>query len=293
LIFTTAFSQSSYMLSAIELSADAYVLKPIDLRLIISKIENIIENINLKLKLKEQQELLVKQSRFAAMGEMIAMIAHQWRQPLTTINSTFGKLKLLKDMNMLEDEEFNKSYTSVNELILYMSKTIDDFRNFFDDKKREEYVKLSDLILNSKKLVEFRLKDIKVDFDIEYNVSQDISLYININRFTQVILNILNNSLDEFVSKRQEDGKITVLCNEDDTNITIEICDNAGGIPKNIISKIFEPYFSTKSENGTGIGLYMTKIIIEEHMDSSIEVLNKDNGACFIIKLAKEKVIKG
>ncbi|QDF28908.1 PAS domain-containing sensor histidine kinase [Halarcobacter anaerophilus] len=237
--------------------------------------------------LKKKEMLLLEQSRMAAMGEMISMIAHQWRQPLASIAAATSNLKFRINLERYEKEVFSKKLSDIDKYLQYMSTTIDDFRNFFKSKKEKELVSLDEVVENSLEMIEkaFENNNIK----IKNNRVKLPKIYTFKNELLQVILNIFNNSKDAFKEQKQEEEFIVTI-NYKDTQLyqSIEICDNAGGIKEEIINKIFNPYFSTKDKkNGTGLGLYMCKIILEKHCSGQISVRNENRGACFKIKIFK------
>ncbi|WP_321315539.1 HAMP domain-containing sensor histidine kinase [Halarcobacter sp.] len=237
--------------------------------------------------LKKKEMLLLEQSRMAAMGEMISMIAHQWRQPLSSIAAATSNLKFRVNLEKYEKDVFNKKLTDIDKYLNYMSTTIDDFRNFFKTKKEKEAVSLDEVIENSLEMIEkaFENNNIKI-INNKKNLPK---VYIFKNELLQVILNIFNNSKDAFKEQKiKSNAHVTVDYKDEEYYQIIEISDNAGGIREEIIDKIFDPYFSTKDKkNGTGIGLYMCKIILEKHCDGQITANNIPNGACFKIKIAK------
>lgn len=239
--------------------------------------------------LREKDGLLIKQSKLAAMGEMIAMIAHQWRQPLTLLNTNFTKLKTLKEFNMLSDEKFNDSITKGEHTIKYLSDTIDDFRNFFKkDENISEEITLSKLISKSTKLFENDLKTNEIDLNINFkNNIEDKIITINSSRISQVFINLIKNAVDSIKEKDFIQKSIFIEVTESSKYLIFSFEDSGGGISKNIMDKIFEPYFSTKSKNGTGLGLYMSKMIIAEHFKGKLDVQNSEIGAKFIVKLNK------
>ncbi|RXJ70290.1 hypothetical protein CRV08_01625 [Halarcobacter ebronensis] len=237
--------------------------------------------------LKKKEMLLLEQSRMAAMGEMISMIAHQWRQPLTSIAAAVSNLKFRANLDKYEKETFIQKLSDIDKYLNYMSTTIDDFRNFFKTKKEKEYISLDSVIEDSLKMVEKAFKNSNIK--IVNNKKEMKKLYLFRNELIQVILNIFNNSKDAFAEQKHNE-KPTVTINYKDTKDyqIIEVCDNAGGVPEKIIDKIFDPYFSTKeNKNGTGIGLYMCKTILEKHCEGNITAKNIPDGVCFKIRVKK------
>ena len=238
--------------------------------------------------LKEKESLLIEQSRLAAMGEMISMIAHQWRQPLSSIGAAVSNLKFRINMNDYEKSSFNKKLDDIESYLKYMSLTIDDFRNFFKENKSKE-------LTNITYIVELALDMLfdtfeKNNIEIENKKNKKIeNIFLYKNELLQVLINILSNAKDAFEEKNLEKNKKITIEYKDLKRVQeIIISDNAGGIPEGIIDKIFNPYFSTKSnKNGTGLGLYMCKTIIEKHFEGKINVLNKKNGVCFRIMIKK------
>ncbi|MCT7600513.1 sensor histidine kinase [Aliarcobacter butzleri] len=236
-------------------------------------------------KQKEQEQLLIQQTRLAAMGEMIGNIAHQWRQPLNALGLILQNLKFSYEIGELDEKMIDKSVKKATLLTENMSKTIDDFRNFFRPNKAKENFKINEGITKAVELIEstFEHNNIKLEKDF---VSSEIEFFGFANEFSQVILNLLTNAKDAVLENKIENPLIIIQTKIDDKYIYISIKDNGLGIKDEIINKIFEPYFTTKDEGkGTGIGLYMSKIIIENNMNGKIEVKNEQNGANIIIKL--------
>jgi signal transduction histidine kinase len=223
--------------------------------------------------LKNKDKLLSQQSKMVSMGEMIGNIAHQWRQPLSSISTAAGALKVEKEFGILDDKSLDNSLDMIIKNTKYLSKTIDDFRNFFKVDKDIERIDLSEVIERSLKLLESSIKNHYIK--IEKRVGKD--LYINgfENELTQAFINIINNSKDALKINNIENRVIFIEAFISKNRVFVIIKDNAGGIKEHIKPKIFDPYFTTKHQSqGTGIGLYMTHQIIVEHMAGVIEVEN-------------------
>lgn len=238
---------------------------------------------------KEKDKLLYQQSKMASMGEMISNIAHQWRQPLSMITSLASGVKLQKMVHISTQESELKALDDIMKSAQYLSSTIDDFRDFFKPDKEKSIVKLNDIFEKIFKLLSFkhRNSDIRIIKNLE-----DIKLKTFENELIQVFINIMNNAKDAL--QTCEEKLLFIDAYENNQKIIIEIKDNAGGISKENINRIFEPYFTTKHKSqGTGIGLYMVKEILTRHMNGHIEVENvcynyqgqKQVGAKFTITL--------
>jgi len=224
-------------------------------------------------KLKEKEILLIQKSKMAAMGEMIENIAHQWRQPLSLISVVSSTLLLQKklDMHIPKDEECEQ-LTKIGDTVNYLSQTIDDFRSFFKEKKLKENFLLEDCYKKVLNLMSSNFKAMQIDV-IENIENVEIETFEN--ELIQVIMNILTNAKDVLLSKGNDFRKLIFIeiYKENDKSI-FSIKDNAGGIPIENIEKIFEPYFTTKGDEGTGIGLHMSKEIIQNHMNGELKVEN-------------------
>jgi PAS domain S-box-containing protein len=234
----------------------------------------------------EKTRLLTHQSRLAAMGEMIGNIAHQWRQPLNSLSLVIFDMKFAHTKKLLNDEKIDDIVTKVETLVHKMSATIDDFRNFFKLNKDKEMFNLAESINNTIELV----KDTYANNNIEFQLDLDDSLTAvgYPNEYSQVILNMISNAKDAFVDNAVVDSVIKIKLFSSDDKAVLEIEDNAGGIPAEVLSRVFEPYFTTKSEGqGTGIGLYMSKMIVENSMQGELTVKNIKEGASFRIEIDK------
>lgn len=255
----------------------------------------ICENITQKIKddelLQENEILLLQKSKMAAMGEMFENIAHQWKQPLSVILSRSSGLKMLKEMDSLADDIFVESIDTISDNVMHLSNTVDDFRNFFRQDKTIREFSLKEVLNKSISLLNSQLICSKIRIILS---EEDSKIYGISNELIQVFMNILTNARDELV-KIKTKRYIFININEENNKVTLEITDNAGGVSLGIINKIFDSHFTTKDKEGTGIGLYMSKKIIEDNMSGKLEVLNVTyeydnqnfNGAKFIITLPK------
>jgi len=251
---------------------------------------DISKQVKVQHELKEKETLLSQQSKMAAMGEMLGNIAHQWRQPLSVITTAASGIQIQRDFGTLKDEELVHAMKEIMKSSNYLSQTIDDFRDFFKPNKDKTFVDLEDIIDKTLALVssKFKTLDIKIVKNFEKH-----GLYGLDNELIQAFMIILNNAIEAFEDKDIEKVLFITMKKEED-HIYISFKDNAGGIPSDIINRVFEPYFTTKHKSqGTGIGLYMTEEIIVKHMKGVIEVKNETfeynnkeyTGADFMIKL--------
>jgi len=233
--------------------------------------------------LKEKESLLFQQSKMALMGEMMSAIAHQWRQPLNTIAALNLKVETLLEFNeTINNQQYSVVSKEIETQLNYMSKTIDDFRDFFVPNKRKVNFSISKAIKDVYDMLspQFKTYDILVTLD-----TQSIVVCGYPNEFKQVLINIINNSKDAILSKKRKSKFIHIKAEKDiEKKALISISDNGGGIDEEIISKIYDPYFTTKFKSqGTGIGLYMSKMIIEKSMSGKLSVSNSKEGVIFEI----------
>lgn len=239
---------------------------------------------SLREELKNKEEIMIAQSRHAAMGEMIGMIAHQWRQPISIVSMIANNMLLDVELGEVNEQ---RCYTQANDIIEqteYLSKTIDDFRNFFRPNKEKDIVCIEDVILETQKIIGSSLENSAVELIVKNGNKKQIKTYSR--ELLQVFINIIKNAKEALVENRSKDRKITISITDDEENVVTTFYDNGGGIDKDIKDKIFEPYFSTKVEQtGTGLGLYMSKIIIQKHLNGIISVENFKDGACFTISI--------
>ncbi|MFT5660984.1 MAG: signal transduction histidine kinase [Sulfurimonas sp.] len=250
-------------------------------------LEDITEDVENKNNIRKKEAQLLQQSGLAQMGEMISMIAHQWRQPLSIITLKISNLQFKQLFGKkVPQSEIDNVFTFINDTIIYLSETIDDFRNFYKPDKESLNVNLEEVISKALNVIKPSLLNEKIKIIQEYHSNEEIELYDN--EVMQVVLSILKNSQDNFKDKNLKNQQITITTRDR----TITICDNGKGIKESIIDKIFDPYFSTKNEkNGTGLGLYMAKTIIEEHHNGKFTVKNTSDGVCFRIEFGV--ILKG
>ncbi|NPA65906.1 MAG: ABC transporter substrate-binding protein [Epsilonproteobacteria bacterium] len=233
----------------------------------------------------QKDRLLAVQSKQAIMGEMITMIAHQWRQPLNTLTLQISNLQLRRMMGELVDiKEYDKTLEQISSTITYLSETIDDFQTFFHPDRELNEIEVEELLQKALNFIKPRLKGQNIEIELLLEENYTIKVYIN--ELIQVLLNILNNAIDALIECDRKEKKIKISVEvEDDVKIYIQ--DSACGIPEEIVERLFEPYFSTKGKNGTGLGLYMSQMIMQKQFGGDIQVKSSPNGSTFIIEFPK------
>ena len=235
--------------------------------------------------LLQQNRVIHEQAKLASMGEMIAHISHQWRQPLATINSVTMRMDAEHRQKVLERDVLDRDLEEIEEMTAYMSKTIQDFNSYFMADKTKNLCKLAQVVEKSHVLIESTLKRHSISFSIESLDQDEVRIYDG--ELIQVLLVIFNNAIDALVMCEETSKAIVVKIKQEGNRHCIYIEDNAGGIDPAHLTKVFEPYFTTKFEaQGTGVGLYMSKMIIEESMKGRLTVRNTEVGACFMIELS-------
>jgi PAS domain S-box-containing protein len=251
-------------------------------------------NLNLEERIKEelqknheQKAIMFQQAKLAEMGSMMNMIAHQWRQPLNNISLIVNTIIIKHKKENLSTETLNNLKINFKQQIDYLSNTIDDFQNFFKPKKDKEFFVLKEVILSTYNLIKPIFESNRIKFNFYSNIS-DVTYYGYKNELYQVILTIFNNSIDAFKENDYLNKTVDVTLEENEKNLIIKVKDNAGGIKDELLEKIFDLYFSTKTkENGTGLGLYISKTIINRHFKGEIKASNIDNGLEIIITFPK------
>lgn len=246
--------------------------------------EKIQKEINQRL---QQEQILIQQSKLAAMGEMIGNIAHQWRQPLAQISAIHMNMKVTYDFEKFTKEYLDTKIKEANKLTSYMSQTIDDFQNFFKPQGEKELFSIEKACREAYFIVESSLKYHGID--LSFDVKEDSEVLGYKNEFSQVILNLISNAKDIILERKTKNPQINIEIKAGEHYALVKVEDNAGGVKENIIDKIFDPYFTTRHKTqGTGIGLYMAKNIIERNMHGFINVKNSEQGAIFIVKVSKK-----
>lgn len=231
---------------------------------------------------RQKDEIIFQQNKLAAMGEMLENIAHQWRQPLMEISALFIPIEAKLSFNKnIDKDELLDSIDKLNHITKYMSNTIDDFKNFFATNKEKTEFKLSDQINSSLGIIITGLRKNGIFVDIIIKKNPTIFGYKN--EYTQVLINILNNAKDALIDRKIKEPKIIITLDSNNKNSILSVEDNAGGIQVKPIDNIFKPFFTYGKKEGTGIGLFMSKLIIEKNMNGKLLVSNEKAGASFKI----------
>ena len=308
IVFVTAvFKADEFIKQGYELGAVDYLTKPIDDNLLLNRV-NLYRRLwereqrlrETLVDLRHKEAMLIHQSRMAAMGEMIGAIAHQWRQPLNALSIALQELQDAYEFGELDRTHLDETVAGGMKQIDHMSRTIDDFRNFFKPDKEKERFNPREVVEEALKLVMAQLDwhrieaALRCDCDNHQPRPCDTEFVGYPGELKQVLLNIIGNAKDAIIQREDAEpgfaGKIDIVIASHTGDAPAHACritvqDNGGGIPSEHINRVFEPYFTTKEEGkGTGIGLYMAKVIIEEHMDGRILAENADDGARFSVE---------
>ena len=236
--------------------------------------------------LTQKDKLLTMQSKQAVMGEMISMIAHQWRQPLSSVTLNISNFQVKRVLNAeVSDEELDRVLNNISDTAVYLSDTINDFQTYFHPQKELKKIDVINLVQRAINFTLPRVKD--TDIEIKIDAQKPIIITTYVNEIIQVLLNILNNAIDELIEMKIENPNVVVCILNEKDNVLIEVHDNAGGIDEDNIESIFEPYFSTKGKNGTGLGLYMSQMIMQKQFHTHIEVFSKASTTVFKIRVPK------
>jgi len=276
-IMTASWEMHKSLKRSLELK-ELYAASQEELQEINNSLEEKVEQEVNKNRKKDQQ--MLAQSRLAQMGEMLSMIAHQWRQPLSAITATTGNMSMHLHLDQCDTKLVSENLDKINTYTQYLSTTINDFRDFFKPDRKEEEMYLDEIVMGSLNIIGPSLQSDGIEIKTDLNALEKIHSYPN--ELKQVILNLLKNSKDIYMEHKTENKKIEVKTYIKDENVVLEVIDEAGGVKEKDIPFIFDPYFTTKEKrDGTGLGLYMSKLIIEEHCNGKLYLENREKGACF------------
>ncbi|HTP66251.1 MAG TPA: ATP-binding protein [Geobacteraceae bacterium] len=243
-----------------------------------------VERLRTMEELREKESILLQQSRQAAMGEMIGNIAHQWRQPLNALGLTIQDIGLACEMGEFTMEQLDARIAAAMDIIYHMSRTIDDFRNFYKPDMAKRWFNVNHVVTRAVSLVEENFREHRISIDVSADEDLEISGYHN--EYAQVLLNILMNARDALLERETDQPQVELRAWKEQGKSVVTICDNAGGICDEIMDKIFDPYFTTKESGlGTGIGLFISKSIIENKMGGRLTARNAGPGAEFRIEV--------
>ena len=236
---------------------------------------------------KEKDKAILRESRLARLGSMLSMIAHQWRQPLSELSGLLMELEMATKFKRLSDDKLLSSIGRSNDVIEYMSNTIDDFRNFYKPDKTKTLFSLSDACYKAFNLADAALKNAAITPKVDIRQENDFFGYPS--EFSQAILNLLSNAKDVLVERAIKNPFIALTIDANPTHSIIIIQDNGGGIDEQSMEHIFDPYYSTKdATKGTGLGLYIAKTIIEQNMGGKMHVANDADGAVFTLLFERQ-----
>ncbi len=248
---------------------------------------SLIERVTKEVKKNRQKDQqLLHQSRLAQMGEMISMISHQWRQPLAAISATSAAIELKASLNKLDNKTAEKKAHDISNFSQHLSRTIDDFRNFFKPNKEKRKTTYDEIITAVLNIVKTSITNKNIEIYTDLHCHNTFMSYPN--ELQQVVLNLIKNAEDILLEKMVKNPYIKIKTYQENNTHILEVSDNGGGVPETMIEKIFDPYFSTKTKKeGTGLGLYMSKMIIEEHCGGKIDIFNTNEGAVFKIEITE------
>lgn len=287
IIFITGiYDKDEYKNKGYDIGGIEYITKPIDNHLLTSKLKIYIDIYNTikesNKKLDVTQDLLIHNSKMATMGEMLGLISHQLKQPLNVLSLYCDDMNMSYDFKEVDDEYMKRFSENTKKQINYMDTTINDFLNFFNPNKTKEKFSIKETILKTQDILRSKIKLCNTTFNMD--LDERIQGFGSKTELLQVVINIINNSLDVFKERDIQNSEIFIKLYEEHDEIILILEDNGGGVEDKNIEKILDPYFTTK-ENGTGIGLYMVKLIIKNSFGGDLKVINSNNGLKFIISL--------
>lgn len=287
ILAVSAHSDADKLIKAIDIGIDSFLLKPVDSVVFLDRLLKISKAVNRKAleeRKKELENLLITQSKMASMGEMISIISHQLKQPLNVVNILSSNIedRVGELYGRPIDFEIERNVKLISEQVTFMAFTIDTFSEFMKPSKAATYFHLKHSVDDVLSILSARLKSKRIE--VGANIDESIKVFGYPKEFNQAILNIISNAADA-LADRDGARTIEIIASKEGTRVLLTIEDNAGGICDDIISRIFEPYITSKGDNGTGLGLHITRKIIEEHFDGSVKVENTNKGAKFYIEL--------
>ena len=267
------------------LGVQEYIIKPVSSKELLLRSKVQLSQIHEE---SDAAYMAFEENKMAAVGEMISMIAHQWRQPLSSMGAAIARIEIDLLTETINNEELKSTCNDMKTTIGYLSETIDDFRYFFTPSKEKEETTLQEIVSRTESVISISLAHNRITLIVdEPLVETPLLLYVS--EVVQVLINMLNNATDELIDRKISGPCIWISSAKIGNYVTLSIRDNAGGIKDDVLPKVFDPYFSTKKKkNGSGLGLYMAKNIIERHCDGTISVRNSDEGAEFMIKIPIE-----
>ncbi|MBN2824773.1 MAG: response regulator [Campylobacterales bacterium] len=319
ILIVSAYSDVKHLTNSIKVGIQGYVINPTSIEQLIDALENSMGFIKSRQfqkayqeslknqadseskKRQETEALLLQQSKMASMGEMIGNIAHQWRQPLNELGLLIQSFKIAYEREIIDAEFMEKRVNKGMLLIEKMSDTIENFRNFYSPSKNKLHFSIITSIQKSLSIFEGAFRNNDIELILEYDPQEKYTFYGFSDEFEQVFVNLLSNAKDALVQHNQNERLVYIHISHQKNAIEIEVCDNGLGLSDEVKEKLFEPYFTTKDDNqGTGIGLYMSKEIVEKHLKGSIEAYNKAfdlngkrySGAAFKIVLPHTKALE-
>lgn len=288
-IFLTALQQEDDMLKGLELGAVDYVIKPVSPPVLKARVGTHVKlkqfQDSLKEIIDEKETLLLQQSKMAILGEMLENIVHQWKQPISMISMSSANIRIDMMLDNLNLKELDSALEGIESSVEHLSQTMDDFRDFLHEESQAHPQNIKAIIEQTIELIgsKLHLFDIALDVDVA-----DFEMPLFKNDLIQIVMNILSNSIDA-LAKQEGKKEITIRFVEEQEQVKLLLCDNAGGIKEELLEKIFDKYFTTKEEKkGSGIGLYMCRILATKRLKGTIVATNKEQGACFEITLPKK-----
>lgn len=251
--------------------------------------EDIRQELETRAALAQQQNLLAIRSRQAQMGELLSMIAHQWRQPLTVVGSLVGNIQLKNEMGTLDLDFLQTKLEKISETVQFLSETIDSFRNFYMPTKEKKREDVRGLVIKARDLLEPTFQSLGIRLELEL---PELGIWANLfsGEFLQVILELMTNARDAVAARPAGSGFVKIVAKEAGEDFVVSVENNGGEISPELVARIYDPYFTTKgASSGTGLGLYMAKIIVENHHNGTLSARSSDGKTVFACRISKER----